>query len=121
LKDDDSLYRFLTLRKFKKATTLTCPSHEILSEHNLQDVSQAIRDPISGFDVRKWRGKTCYFCFIANEAVTWLVEQFKLRNRAEGVVWGEFLQKNGGRCSARKFAGKGENCNPKETFRMNVK
>lgn len=44
---------------------------------------------------RTYKSLTYKDCFVANEAVTWLVRHLGLRDRLEGYTWGIFMQRRG--------------------------
>eukprot|EP01124_Arcella_intermedia_P014979 TRINITY_DN21515_c0_g1_i1.p1 TRINITY_DN21515_c0_g1~~TRINITY_DN21515_c0_g1_i1.p1 ORF type:complete len:674 (-),score=128.07 TRINITY_DN21515_c0_g1_i1:3-2024(-) len=96
-KHDESLYSFQNMSAFKRGSTLTRTREEIVALHEVNSVSALMQDPARGLEIsdRKWKGKHYSACFVANEAVTWLVQNLNLQNRAEAVVWGEHLQQMG--------------------------
>jgi len=56
-----------------------------------------MQHPQTGFELsdRSAVGKVYRNCFVAKEAVLWLIQQLRLNDALEAVIWGQRLQECG--------------------------
>ncbi len=85
----------------RNALTIANPifTYQVLF-YQIFDVARKIQHPQTGFEVsdRSSMGRVHRNSFIAKDAVQWLIQQLKLNDSQEAVVWGQRLQECGFIC-----------------------